>query len=78
MDAIVDEKKCAIRGDARFIEVVNEDNVTMTIDVARKQPRYMSRVPRSKRLFISKNIARHMRWHKEGVHEQSQYDVTPS
>jgi hypothetical protein len=31
-----------------------------------------------KRLFISKKTARHMRWHKEGVHENDQVMVYPS
>jgi hypothetical protein len=29
-------------------------------------------------LFISKKTARHMRWHKEGVHENDQVMVHPS
>jgi hypothetical protein len=31
-----------------------------------------------KQLFISKKTARHMRWHKEGVHENDQVMVYPS
>jgi hypothetical protein len=31
-----------------------------------------------KQLFISKKTARHMRWHKEGVHENDQVIVHPS
>jgi hypothetical protein len=31
-----------------------------------------------KRLFLSKKTARHMRWHKEGVHENDQVMVHPS
>jgi hypothetical protein len=37
--------------------------------VACKQLRYIPFVPRLKCLFISKNTTRHMRWHKEGVHD---------
>jgi hypothetical protein len=38
----------------------------------------MPLMPRMKRLFISKKTARHMRWHKEGVHENDQVMVHPS
>jgi hypothetical protein len=63
------EKKCTICGERRFIEVEYDDGLTVTTKIARKQLRYMPLIPRLKRLFISKNIARHMRWHKEGVRE---------
>jgi hypothetical protein len=42
----------------------------MTTKIARKQLRNMPLIPRLKRLFISKNTARHMRWHKESQIEQ--------
>jgi hypothetical protein len=38
---IVNEKKCIICGEMRFVEVVNDDGVTMMIEVACKQLRYM-------------------------------------
>jgi hypothetical protein len=37
--------------------------------VAQKQLRYFPTAPRLKRLFISKRAASHMKWHKEGIHE---------
>jgi hypothetical protein len=63
----VNEKKCIICGESRFVEVVNDDGVTIMIEVAHKQLRYMPLIHRLKHLFISKNTARHMRWHKECV-----------
>jgi hypothetical protein len=45
---------------------------------AHKQLRYMPLTPRMKWLFISKKTTRHMRWHKEGVHENDQVMVQPS
>jgi hypothetical protein len=63
------EKKCTVCGERRFIEVENDDGLAVTTKIARKQLRYMPLIPQLKRLFISKNTARHMRWHKEGVHE---------
>jgi uncharacterized protein (DUF2344 family) len=58
------EKKCTICGERRFVEVENDDGLTMTVKIACKQLRYMPLIPRLKCLFISKNIARRMRWHK--------------
>jgi hypothetical protein len=55
------EKKCTICGEPRFVEVENDDSSTIKNKVARKQLRYMPLVHRLKRLFMSKNIARHMR-----------------
>jgi hypothetical protein len=63
------ETKSLKCGKSRFIEVINEDTETVTTEVAHKQIRYMPLTPRIKRLFHSKKTARHMRWHKESVHE---------
>jgi hypothetical protein len=38
----------------------------------------MPLTPWMKQLFLSKKIARHMRWHKEGVSENNQVMVRPS
>jgi hypothetical protein len=61
------EKKFTVCGQRRFVEVENDDGLTVTTEIARKQIRYMPLITRLKRLFISKNTTRHMRWHKEGV-----------
>jgi predicted cobalt transporter CbtA len=50
----------------------------VTTEVARKQLRYMPLIPQLKCLFISKNTARHMRWHKEGVHENPDVKAHPT
>jgi hypothetical protein len=42
----VNETKCAICGETRFVEVVNDDGVTITIKVACKNLHYMPLVPR--------------------------------
>jgi hypothetical protein len=73
-----DEMKCLKCGKSRFIEVINEDGEKVTTKVAHKQLRYMPLTPRIKWLFISKKTARHMRWHKEGVHDNDQVMVHPS
>jgi hypothetical protein len=72
------EKKCLKCGKLRFVEVVNEDGETVTTKTAHKQLCYMPLTPRMKQLFISKKIARHMRWHKEGVRENDLVMVHPS
>jgi hypothetical protein len=72
------EKKCLKCGKPRFIEVVNEDGEMVTMKTAHKQLRYMLLMPQMKWLFISKKTARHLRWHKEGVHGNNQVKVHPS
>jgi hypothetical protein len=73
-----DETKCLKCGKSRFVEVVNKDDEKVTTKVAHKQLHYMPLMPRMKWLFLSKKIARHMRWHKEGVRENDQVMVHPS
>ena len=53
--------------ESRYIEVVNEEGQWMTTKVAAKQLRYMPIKPWLKWLFLDKEIARHMRWHMEGI-----------
>jgi predicted cobalt transporter CbtA len=65
----VNENKCIVCGEPRFVEVENDDGLTVTTEVACKQLCYMPLIPQLKCLFISKNTAIHMRWHKEGVRE---------
>jgi hypothetical protein len=72
------EKKSLRCGKPRFVEIVNEDGETVTSKTAYKQLRYMPLTPRMKQLFISKETAGHMRWHKEGVRENDQVMVHPS
>jgi hypothetical protein len=49
----------------------------MTTEVAHKMLHYFSITPHLKQLFISKKITRHMRWHKEGIHENDRVMVNP-
>jgi hypothetical protein len=51
---------------------------TVIMEIAYKQLCYMSLTPRLKQLFISKNTAMHMRWHKEGECENNNVMVHPS
>jgi hypothetical protein len=70
--------KCLKYGKLRFVEVVNKDGEKAMTKTAHKQLCYMPLTPRTKWLLISKKIARHMRWHKEGVRENNQVMVHPS
>jgi hypothetical protein len=63
------EKKCLECGQSRFIKVVTQDGEKVMTEVAQKQLCYFPITRRLKRLFICKRTARHMRWHKEGIHE---------
>jgi hypothetical protein len=72
------EMKCIKCGKLWFAGVVNEDGEKVTMKVAHKQLRYMPLTPRMKQLFLSKEISRHMRCHKEVVHENDQVMVDPS
>jgi hypothetical protein len=74
----VDKKKCLECGQSRFIEVVTQDSEKVMTEVAHKQFHYFSITPRLKRLFISKRITSHMRWHKEGIRENDEVMVHPS
>jgi hypothetical protein len=72
------EKKCTVCGECRFVEVENDDGLTVTMKIAHKQLHYMPLIPRLKHLFISKNTARHMRWHKEWVRENPNVMAHPA
>jgi hypothetical protein len=72
------EMKCLKCGKSRFVEVINKDGEKVTMKVAHKQLHYMPLMPRMKWLFLSKETAKHMRWHKKGVRENDQVMVHPS
>jgi hypothetical protein len=70
-----DETKCLKYGKLMFIEVINEDGEKLMINAAHKQLCYMPLTPQMKQLFLSKKIAKHMRWHKKCVRENDQVMV---
>jgi hypothetical protein len=65
----VNEKRCLECGQSRFIEVVTQDGKKVMTEATHKQLHYFPITPLLKRLFISKRIVRHLRWHKEGIRE---------
>jgi hypothetical protein len=53
-------------GRFRYVKVVNEDGASVTTKVVVKQLCYMPVTTRLKRLYLSEEIVKQMRWHKEG------------
>jgi hypothetical protein len=57
---------------------VTQDGEKVMTEVAQKQLCYFLTTSHLKRLFISKRTVRHMRWHKEGIHENDRVMGHPS
>jgi hypothetical protein len=57
------------------VKVVNEDGASVTIKVAVKQLRYMPITPKLKRLYLSEETAKQMRWHKKGKRDSEDPDI---
>jgi hypothetical protein len=65
-------------GKSRYVEVKNNDAEKVTSTIAQTQLDYMLLAPRVKRLFLSRNTTRHMRWHKERKQEDTHVMTHPS
>jgi hypothetical protein len=59
-----DDTGCMHCSRSRYVKVVNEDRVSVTTKVVVKQLRYMPITPRLKRLYLSEETTKQMRWHK--------------
>jgi hypothetical protein len=70
-----DATGCIHCGRSRYVKVRNEDGDSVTTKVAIKQLRYMPNTPRLKRLFLSEETTKQMRWHKEGKRETEDPDI---
>jgi hypothetical protein len=70
-----DDTECMHYGRSRYVKVRNEDGVCVTTKVATKQLQYIPITPRLKWLFLSKEIAKQMRWHNEGKRESEDPDI---
>jgi hypothetical protein len=62
-------------GRSKYLKVRNEDGVSVTTKVATKQLPYIPITPRLKRLFLSEETVKQMRWHNEGKHESKDPDI---
>jgi hypothetical protein len=70
-----DDIECMHCGRSRYVKMRNEDSVSVTTKVTTKQLRYIPIMPRLKRLFLSKETAKQMKWHHEGKHESEDPDI---
>jgi hypothetical protein len=70
-----DDTKFMHCGRSRYVQVVNEDGASITIKVVVKQLRYMPVTPRLKWLYLSEEIAKQMRWHKDGKRDSEDPDI---
>jgi hypothetical protein len=60
---------------SRYVKVVNEDGASVTTKVVVKQLRYMPITPRLKWLYLSEEIAKQLRRHKEGKCDSEDPDI---
>jgi hypothetical protein len=70
-----DDTECMHCGRFRYMKVRNKDGVSVTIKVTTKQLRYMPITSRLKRLFLSKETTKQMRWHNEVKRENEYPDI---
>jgi hypothetical protein len=62
-------------GKSRYVKVINKDVASVTTKVVVKQLHYIPITPRLKRLFLCKEMAQQMRWHKEGIRDSEDVDI---
>jgi hypothetical protein len=62
-------------GRSRYVKVVNEHGASITTKVAVKQLCYMPITPSLKRLYLSEETIKQMRWHKEGKRDSKDPDI---
>jgi hypothetical protein len=70
-----DATECIHCGRSRYVKVRCEDGDSVITKVMIKQLRYMPIMPRLKRLFLSEQTMKQMRWHKEGKRETEDPDI---
>jgi hypothetical protein len=70
-----DNTECMYCGRFRYVKVINKDGASVTTKVVVKYLRYMSITPRLKRLYLSEETTKHMRWHKKGKHDCEDPDI---
>jgi hypothetical protein len=70
-----DDTECIHCDKSRYVKVVNKDGVSVTTKVAVKQLHYMSITLRLKRLYLSEETTKQMRWHKEEKCDSEDSDI---
>jgi hypothetical protein len=67
--------ECMHCSTSRYMKVINEDGASVTTKVVIKQLRCISITPRLKRLFLSKETAKQMRWTKGEKRDSENADI---
>jgi hypothetical protein len=70
-----DNTKCMHCGRSRYVKVINEDGTSVTTKVTVQQLCYICVTPRLKQLYLSIEIAKQIRWHKEGKRDSKYPDI---
>jgi hypothetical protein len=70
-----DDTECMHYGRFRYVKVINKDEASVTTKVVVQQLHYIPNTPRLKRLFMCKETAQQMRWHKEGIRDSEDSDI---
>lgn len=73
-----DKTACHICREPRYVQLDSEDSETRSRPIARKVLRYLPIIPRLQRLYLAEESAKHMRYHKEGHHENPKLIIHPS
>jgi hypothetical protein len=71
-------KKCLKCGQSRFVEVDNDEGDKVMIKMLHISSFATATKFSSETIVSIEKIAMHMRWHKEGVHENDELIVHPS
>jgi hypothetical protein len=71
-------KYCAKCGSSRFLEVDSGDGQKRQLTILVKILRYLSSIPRIQRLYMTKETAKQMTWHKNGHRYNPKKLVHPS
>jgi hypothetical protein len=70
-----DDIECMHCGRSRYVKVINKNGVSVTTKVVIKQLHYIPITLRLKRLFLSEETVKQMRWHKEGKRDSDDSDI---
>jgi hypothetical protein len=57
------------------VKVIKKDGTSITTKVVVKQRCYIPITPRLNRLFVCKETAQQMRWHKEGIRDSEDANI---
>jgi rubredoxin len=63
--------KCDICGESRYEAIAEENSGIKYTRIPRKVMRYLPITARLQRMYLSAELAKHMRWHKEGERSYS-------